>query len=484
MKKVLYVSLSANSWQRAALLDSAIELASSGEAKVSFLQLYQSENSLIDLPISSFLDYSRAKWQDERIKQKMNDDLFEILPLRLGVSGRAKVLGESARKVGLEETIVKTRDSRPCDIHAEPLIAHYAERYSSFYESAKTFLEEISPDLIYVFNGRFYREKAFWQAALDLGIAVNFIERFSPNWHDRYFEFEKPVHSIAYRCEVMKVFAEDFANTHGDTSTLEIAAKWFEDRVAGVGQNFTSKQNEVFKGSFPYSRQIVFFHSSEDELFTTDLGSSYWEDQISFLKEFIKYLETYPKVILIVRLHPNLAFKSPREIRRWKNFAKSVEASNVIFLMQDSPVRSYDLLKSSDCVITFGSTIGVEATHLKKPSFLVSRAFHEQLNVTRNVNKMHELIEEVLEPSKITSTKDLYKNTVPYGLFHAIGGIRFRHLTPNNRKIEQDQSFQLYGICLGTLRIISLIRRIEGALYKTLGFFARYDCNCQCFVKN
>lgn len=478
MKRVAYISLSANSWQRAALLDSAINLAISHSAKVSFFQLYRGETSLIDFPLTSKLDYLRAKWQDNRVNREFQHDLFEIVPMKLRVKDEIEEIDALAIQVGVEETIVKTRDSKPCEVHSKLSSQHYAETYLAFYESAKSFFKEAQPDLVYIFNGRFYREKAFWHAAVDLGIEVNFIERFSPGWHDRYFEFKRPVHDISYRCYAMQHFMREFCGSHGITKAKEIASKWFDERAAGIGQTFTSRQNVIFQRNNSYSKQIVFFHSSEDELFTTELGSSKWADQISFLEDLIESLKSHPEILLVVRLHPNLAFKSPREIRRWMSFAKSILASNVKFLMQDSPVNSYYLIRSSDCVITFGSTIGVEATHMGKPSFLVSHAFHELLNVTKNVSNLIELMDSILALENLSPPDDLSTNTIPYGLFHAVGGVKFRHLKPLGEKKEQDQPFQFDGVSLGTLRIISLVRKIEGLLYRSLGLYNRYGCKC------
>lgn len=161
MKRVAYISLSANSWQRAALLDSAINLAISHSAKVSFFQLYRGETSLIDFPLTSKLDYLRAKWQDNRVNREFQHDLFEIVPMKLRVKDEIEEIDALAIQVGVEETIVKTRDSKPCEVHSKLSSQHYAETYLAFYESAKSFFKEAQPDLVYIFNGRFYRKKLF-----------------------------------------------------------------------------------------------------------------------------------------------------------------------------------------------------------------------------------------------------------------------------------------------------------------------------------
>lgn len=478
MKKVAYISLGANSWQRSALLDSAINLAATNGVEVSFFQLYMNEKSIIDLPFSSKLDYMRVKWQDRKLSEILISKNLQIETLQLKLDLRDVFLEEIDFEVGLEETIAKTRDSIPCRLHSELLVRSYAGLHHAIFRSARNFLQELRPDLLYVFNGRFYREKAFWRAASELSIETNFIERFSPTWHNRYFEFKSPVHDISYRCRIMQSFTQSYSQHHGRAKSEEVGFRWFAERIDGKAKNSLVSNGNNFRRPEGYSKQIVFFHSSEDELFVTKLGSTKWVNQISFLRELVEHVKLHPEIHLVVRLHPNLATKSPRDIRRWINFSKSNQGSNTTFLTHKSDVNSYDLIRSSDFVLTFGSTIGVEASYLGKSSILVSRAFHEHLNVTTNVADIDTLIDMVLGKKRAPDPRELQKNTITYGLFHAEGGIEFRHLQTLNRKESQDQAFQFAGVPLGTLKAISIVRRLEGFLYKFLGLYVRYNCRC------
>lgn len=478
MTKIAYVSLSASSWQRAALLDSALNASQDVSTQVTFFQSYRGERVRTDLPFSSSLDYLRARWQDRKIGRKIHNQRLLISSLSLPRNHEHFEIDEEARKVGLEETIVKTRDSKPCHFHASSLISNYAQEYVQYYKFAKSFFELQKPDVVFLFNGRFYREKAFWRAATDLGIKVNFIERFSPAWGNRYFEFTRPVHNIEYRCSVMESHFEEFVAIHGLDTATDISSKWFNERIAGIGQKFTALQDESFERNRTFTKQIVFFHSSEDELFTTDLGSNTWTDQITFLQELVNELHSYPDVNLLIRLHPNLKYKSSREIRRWSKFADSISSPNVTLLKQDSPINSYDILKHSDVVITFGSTIGVEARYLQKTSILVSRAFHELLDITINVNSIMDLM-TIVDSSNINLTgMEIPKDVLIYGLFHANGGISFRYLRTIGDKASQDPAFEYQGVNLGSLKTISLVRRIEGFLYRQLGLNSRINCEC------
>lgn len=477
MKKVFYFSISANPWQRSALLDSAIQEASNQSSRVTFLQAYEHESSPVDLPLSSFLDYKLAKLQNQRINRALSNLGILLEEYSLFEPSENAGLSKTELEVGYEETIVKTRDSRPCKIHTKKLIEHYGLIYYLVYQKAFEFLKLHRPDWIFIFNGRFYREKAIWKAAQDLGIKVKFIERFSPAWEDRYFEFERPVHSIEYRCSIMRNYWAEFSSSKSESEAKNISEKWFLDRSQGVSQTFTKEQNLNFKRNTEIKTLVTFFHSSEDELFSTDLGSTTWNDQIEFLRKLQGELSDYSDLHLLIRVHPNLKHKSSREIMRWKEFQSESIRPNVTFVMQDSSIKTYDILKESDFVVTFGSTIGVEASFFGKPSLLVSRAFHESLNVVIPVNGMSELLKILNSGVNQAEISKLFDNTVQYGLFHALGGISFRHLKRKELR-SQDPSFYLNGSRLGSWKLISFVRRFEGAIRKTFFPKVKLDCSC------
>lgn len=459
------------------MLDSAIEKAKEKLNNVTFYQGYQSENSPVDLPFASLLDYRLARYQDHRIRRSLASkgvalnsyDLFNPTDI---ASPDTKDI-----EVGYEETIVKTRDSKPCRTHCYSLIQHYGQIHKLVYQAAIRFLSIHRPDLIYIFNGRFYREKAIWKAAQDLGIAVNFIERFSPAWEDRYFEFEKPVHSVDYRCSIMTEFWKNFTKDGDEIYANSISDNWFLERLVGVGQTFTLNQSDSFVRAIGNRKLITFFHSSEDELFSTNLGSNTWNDQIAFLKELQGELSRTSEFHLLIRVHPNLRHKSAREIRRWQNFRNELNGPNVTFVMHDSSVKTYDILNKSDFVITFGSTIGVEAAFQGKPSLLVSRAFHESLGVVISVGNLADLTDTLRDGVSGDIISSLKQSTRYYGLFHAVGGKTFQNLERRNDK-TQDPSFYFEKYKIGSAKWISAIRRFEGAVKKKVVPKIELECSC------
>jgi hypothetical protein len=477
LKKVFYFSISANPWQRSAMLDSAIEKAKIEDNSVFFYQAYKSEDSPLDLPLASYLDYQLARYQDNRMRSALEERGVSLASFDLLAPNVSRILNDKALEIGYEETIVKTRDSKPCRTHCAELIFHYGQTHQWIYEAATRFFSLYRPDVVYIFNGRFYREKAIWKAAEDLGIDVNFIERFSSAWEDRYFEFANPVHSIEYRCEIMKDFWKNYLSNHDKSLAISISNSWFANRTLGVGQSFTKDQGESFTRDIGNKKLITFFHSSEDELFSTDLRSNTWNDQIAFLRELHNELSKIDAFHLLIRVHPNLRHKSSREMKRWKSFQRELNHPNVSFVMHDSSVKTYDILGESDFVITFGSTIGVEASFKGKPSLLVSRAFHESLGVVLPIGNLVDLISVLNDGVAQSILSKMKDNTRFYGLFHAIGGKSFQNLERKTDK-AQDPSFYFEKYKVGSMKILSVIRRFEGVLQKSRFSKLKLDCSC------
>lgn len=82
---------------------------------------------------------------------------------------------------------------------------------------------------------------------------------------------------------------------------------------------------------------------------------------------------------VVVRLHPNL--KHCGRFERSQIERLPLKFPGVSFIMPEDRLSSYDLLEQADVVVTFGSTIGVEASWYGKPSLLVGRAVHERAGV-------------------------------------------------------------------------------------------------------
>ena len=148
--------------------------------------------------------------------------------------------------------------------------------------------------------------------------------------------------------------------------------EWFQMQLPG-GENAFAEKFESHSEIDSFEDYFVYFSSSDDEVSAISLDwDSSWQNQLNAVNALIKYFNDKPKLKLVIRVHPNQNNKSKHDKNKWKALVSV--STNVIIYNYDSNIDSYQLLSRAKGVITFGSTIGVEAAFLKKPSALLARS--------------------------------------------------------------------------------------------------------------
>lgn len=104
------------------------------------------------------------------------------------------------------------------------------------------------------------------------------------------------------------------------------------------------------------------------------------EEIFKFLRNFLHDPHILSKYHVIVRWHPNQSNAQYSEARDIQDLIHSTNKS-VIHFKPESGVNTYDLIRASDFVITYGSTVGVEATIMGKPSISITEEFLASLGI-------------------------------------------------------------------------------------------------------
>jgi hypothetical protein len=374
------------------------------------------------------------------------------------------------------QIIIFQKDSEPCMKHSQKLVKSFRFLSYAIDTAVRRTLSEFPKASVYVFNGRFLPEAIVASRAKEHGFKLSFIETFAIDWRDRYWIFEQPVHSSEYRSEVMSRHSRDV-----DLQILkDVGSNWMLNRKTGVSQNFTSKMSSRYNSeSNKRKKIIVFFHSSEDELVTTNLSKSPWVSQFHAIKVLKEIVLRNNEWKLVVRVHPNLSTKSIREIRKWSSFADDISMESVEVIPYNSQVNSYDLLDQASIVVTFGSTSGVEAVLAGKISLLMSNAFHEPMGICQTVRSESE-IEDVIK----LCTKDCQspsheskKNAYAYGYFMATAGISLSEVS--RKSVGSGMTRPVYllnGVNLSNTKLYSMSKRLEGFVRDKI--IRPYTCAC------
>jgi hypothetical protein len=287
-------------------------------------------------------------------------------------------------------------------------------------------LEVLEPgrfDAAYVYNGRFAVARGFLRACQRAGVPCHLHERGADLSKYSLFANHLP-QDIAYReAEVRRAWARA-ASPERET----IGAKFFEERAAGTIQNWHSFVREQECGRLPEGlpasgRVVSLFLSSEDECMAIgdQWANRLYESQKAGVERILAD-GLNRDFTLVIRFHPNAALA-----RGGGNWLRGrTLPSGVILVGPESPVSTYALLKASSAVLTFGSTVGCEATYWGKPSILLGRSFYEGLGVSFNPASHDEvrcLMRTATEPLPTVGA-------LMYGHFLKTFGITFRYFEP------------------------------------------------------
>jgi hypothetical protein len=288
-------------------------------------------------------------------------------------------------------------------------------------------LDAVDPELVYLFNGRYAESVPILAVCQQRGIRI---------WtHDLGYEAntfrivpDASVHALGWAKHLMHELWERGA--HDEARRRDVAASYFEGRRHG-GAGDVADRYRFIKGQrvgdLPpamhepgVEHRVGIFVSSEDELTTLDeYRNPVYRDQLDGLDAIVEH--PWPtSTHLFVRTHPNLRGLHNSQTQRLSNLDAR---PNVTLISADSPIDSYRLMESCDVVVTFGSSVGIEAPYWGTQSVLVGRAQWEDLGVRRPATHA-EVVDEIGRPRPVIA------DPLPYGYLQRTWGIPFRQYAP------------------------------------------------------
>lgn len=271
------------------------------------------------------------------------------------------------------------------------LLRRIARRYEAYseivFQSVSAYLQHARVDRLEFYNGRLVPTRALLAAATLAGKDFTVLESWGSKRSMRLYPNTTP-HEFQYNKRVLERFLTD------PYCDQNLGHKFFVDRRNGLRTNdrsYTSGQSgTVVKPEF--ERPVIsFFLGSPDELKVAgDEFFTAWSLQPErFIAEVHGMLRD--RYDFVVRMHPNQHGDRTGETERSYRALRALPGVRVIKPLD--PTSSYELMSSSNYVITFGSTIGLEATYWGKVSILVGRAIWEDANVVHRCDSPSGLVE-------------------------------------------------------------------------------------------
>lgn len=274
---------------------------------------------------------------------------------------------------------------------ARPLVNEICD----FVDYAYDLIGKIKPDEIISYNGRLYENRLFYDIANSLGItytALEVVGGYVEPYKKVRFKGGLP-HSVALNTQKIENLWKE--SPLSEKKKHEIASSFYSRRrggeqVADIAVYISAQRKGALPEDFdPNQRNIAIFNSSQDEM--AALGGE-WETGYAFSTQYdaIEYmLQNTSDIHYFLRIHPNLKGIYHQDHMKLYELSKY---DNITIIPPESEVSTYDLMEMCEKVITFGSTMGVEATFWGKPSILMGRSLYENLDVCYNVYDKEQLL--------------------------------------------------------------------------------------------
>lgn len=342
----------------------------------------------------------------------------------------------------LSSLISICRDPEPDLEQLQELLKRFLLSAWRTYKKTCFYLETEKPDRVYVFNGRFAAMRAVFRACQAADIECCLHERGCDNDHYEYTT-NHMLHDIPATESLIR---NSWSNAVENPLRRQLASQWYEDRVNRVEKNWHSFVKEQKLGLLPdqwnsRKKNVTIFCSSDDEFVAIGDGwkNRLYSNQLLAISKIAKQLgDSAPGIHLTLRVHPNLKNVDNQRSRQML----ALDFPNLTVIPPDAPVDSYELMRASDTVATFGSSVGIEAVYWGRPSVLLGPSFYQNLGGVYRP-ETHEQAVELLARELDPREKE---GALMYGFWQQTRGHRHQFFTSSGLFDGQFKGQTLYAI--------------------------------------
>ena len=332
----------------------------------------------------------------------------------------------------LSSVVSILREPEPDLVKNRKLVINNIKTALIVYFSIKNKLEKLHPDIFYIFNGRFSWVRPALRIAQKENINVIIHERSGILGNYGLTKGTYPHDIDVIKEEIEEVNRNLRVN---DKIKSSIVNEWYHERIDGKEQGFQSFTGNQTRHNLPDNFDsnkinVVIFNSSEDEFVAMDEWSNrLYSDQNEGISLIAMSLENNNAVSLYLRVHPNLKNANNTQTLGLREI--KFNHANLNIIEPDSAVDTYKLINAADIIISFGSTVGVEALFLGKMMLLVGRASYEDLGGFVKPNTHDELVQTINNYTKDKTPipyNDMRSAAEKFALWQNYRGRRFQYV--------------------------------------------------------
>lgn len=238
-------------------------------------------------------------------------------------------------------------------------------------EAGHALLDAVHPDGIIALNGKFYMERLILDAAHSRGIPIWTYERgYRPN--TLIFSHTPtaiPFDTTRIRSTIDQPLSPD------EEATL---SSYLDSRERS-GPTFCEWQSDFGSSTSGRFTVAAFTNLIWDSSVTDE--ETVFDDMFDWLETLVSVYSSMPGVRLAIRVHPaeSTVYWRPTNEPAAKTLRHLVGGRlppNVAVYDHDDPVNTYDLLRATDLVLTYTTTVGLEAATLGKRVVVAARSVY------------------------------------------------------------------------------------------------------------
>ncbi|HLX60804.1 MAG TPA: hypothetical protein VKX17_05930 [Planctomycetota bacterium] len=260
----------------------------------------------------------------------------------------------------------------------------------AIYRSVQNYLSESHYDRVYVLNARIATFRAVFRAARGKNVDCHVYEAGATIHRTQQFINHMPM-DIHY---ARKLIQDTWENNPNAAERERIGRLFYEKASQGQSLiNYVARHKEGLlpEGFDANAHNVVIYNSSEDELAAVgdDWKNPVYPSQLDGLQAIRRDIDALPhNTRFYLRMHPHLRGVDNAFTRA----LMALQHPRFMIIPPDSPVSSYALLCAARTVLTFGSTMGMEAVYFGKPSVLAGQSFYYDMGATYNPATHTELL--------------------------------------------------------------------------------------------
>ncbi|MCH2209863.1 MAG: hypothetical protein MK110_01065 [Fuerstiella sp.] len=283
---------------------------------------------------------------------------------------------------GVQSGVTTTFRTMNGEVSRRSLIGSIRRRYyktaQGLLRSMDALVRDVTPDRIEVFNGRHACSRFCLIAARRFGIAFNTLEVTTA---------QKPIIFQGHTAHDRKAIQQRVRRQPAD---YRVAEKFYGGRRRPQINKYARKHAVEFRppDAADFQKKIGIFLSSQDEF--ESLGKEWVSPFLDYAPIVERACRENPDYLFCIRFHPNQADIAADVVEPFRNVA---ELPNVRIYEPTDTANTYTLMQWSDQVVTFGSSVTIEACWMNKPAIMLGPSLYDDLEISHNPASVDEFLE-------------------------------------------------------------------------------------------